>query len=279
MSSVTSPDWVAGKVGVVTGGGSGIGRGIARALAGHGARLVVADIDVAAAETVAAELQAGGTEAIAAPCDVADRSSVEALAELAWEHFGAVDMLFNNAGIIGSRAACVDIEPAMAQSILDVNLLGVWHGCSIFGRRMIERATPAYIVNTASENGLAAPVLGRALYTASKHGVIGLSDVLRQELPDHISVSVLCPGVVASRMTGMDGNDRPPIGLGADDVGSHVLEAMLAGEFYIVTHPPVADYVAERAAEIAGAFARQAPRFDGDELLDTRALIQRSEGS
>ena len=265
---------LAGKVAVVTGGAGGIGRGIARALAHNGAHSILADVDGPSVEATAAELLDLGVTSLGTACDVTDRRSVEALADLAWNRFGRVDMIFNNAGIIGDRTDCLDIDEAAARAILDVNLMGVWHGCAVFGQRFLDQATPAHIVNTASENGVAAPVTRRAFYTASKHAVVGLSDVLRQELPAHITVSVLCPGIVASKMTGMDGNTAPPIGLSADDVGHHTLAAMQTGAFYIVTHPPVADYVAERAQELQTAFDNQAPRFDGDQRLDTRALAR-----
>ncbi len=265
------------RTALVTGGASGIGRGIVHALTETGVHTVVADVDHEAAATIAAEAGTAGTASISVACDVRDRSSVEALAEQAWAHFGHVDMVFNNAGILGPSTDCITIDETSARAILDVNLIGVWHGCSIFGQRFIEQGTPANIINTASENGIAAPVIGRAFYTASKHAVVGLSDVLRQELPDHITVSVFCPGIVASRMTGFDGIEQPPVGLGAEHVGRHVVTMVAAGEFYIVTHPPVAAYVQERAEELAGAFARQAPRFDGDNTLDTRALRQQAE--
>ena len=263
------------RVAVVTGGGSGIGRGICQALANDGAQVIVADIDQSAAQSVADQLNSYGHRAVAVACNVADRADVEALADQAWERFGRVDMIFNNAGVAGNRVDCIDIDERDARAILDVNLVGVWHGCAIFGQRFVEQGTPANIVNTCSEHGLAAPVLRAAFYTASKHGILGLSDVLRQELPDHITVSVLCPGVVASKMTGMDGDEAPRYGLSASEVGRRTVEAMKAGEFYIVTHSPVAVFVQERSQEILEAFDRQAPRFDGDERLDTRAILKK----
>lgn len=262
-----------GRVAVVTGGGSGIGRGICQALAVDGAQVIVADIDHGAAQSVAGQLTRNGHRAAAVACDVADRANVEALADRAWETFGHVDMIFNNAGISGNRADCIDIDEHDARTILDVNLIGVWHGCAVFGRRFVGQGTPANIVNTCSEHGLATPVTRAAFYTASKHALLGLSDVLRQELPDHITVSVLFPGVVASKLTGMDGEESPRFGLSAREVGRRTVDAVKAGEFYIVTHPPVAAFVQERTQEILEAFDRQAPRFDGDERLDTRAIL------
>jgi short-subunit dehydrogenase len=128
-------------------------------------------------------------------------------------------------------------------------------------------------------------------YTASKHAVLGMSDVLRHELPDFIKVSVLCPGIVPSRL-GEAARNRPDrfggpetggqaspvpsgLGLSPDEIGRRVLDGMQVGAFYIVTHPPVRELVDERYAEMTAAFDRQAPRFEGDERLDTRAVMRR----
>jgi NAD(P)-dependent dehydrogenase (short-subunit alcohol dehydrogenase family) len=102
---------IAGKVAVVTGGASGIGRGIGRALAARGADVVVADVDAGRADEVAAELARAGVRSIGVACDVTERASVEALAERAWSVFGRVDVLCNNAGV-GTLAAVVDTPPA-----------------------------------------------------------------------------------------------------------------------------------------------------------------------
>jgi short-subunit dehydrogenase len=117
--------------------------------------------------------------------------------------------------------------------------------------------------------------------------VLGLSDVLRQELPDFIGVSVLCPGAVVTRLTtaarnrperyggAVDSNTTMPFGMDPDEVGRRAVDGIRAGAFYIVTHPPVRELVEERTAEILAAFDTQAPRFDGDEALDTRKAFQR----
>lgn len=264
-----------GRVAVVTGAASGIGRGLARALVAEGANVVVADLDGAGAESVAVELRNRGGAVLAAACDVTDRAQIEALADAAWSEFGRVDIVANNAGIPAPRTRCIEIDEIDARRVMDVNFFGVWHGCAVFGQRFVEQGTPAWILNTASENSLAAPVLGMAMYTASKHAVLGLSDVLRQELPDHIGVSVLCPGIVATGMARMprDG-DAPEFGLDADPVARHAIDAMKSGAFYIVTHPPVREFFDERVEEIHGAFEAQAPRFSGDAYLDTRYAIR-----
>ena len=127
-----------GRVALVSGGGSGIGRGIAIALAGEGMRVVVADIEADAAEAVAAELAASGAEAIAEVVDVSDVASVEALADRCDERYGGVDVLCNNAGVVGHTP----IGPESLDSwrwILDVNLFGVVHAINTFVPRMRAR--------------------------------------------------------------------------------------------------------------------------------------------
>jgi NAD(P)-dependent dehydrogenase (short-subunit alcohol dehydrogenase family) len=278
-------DRFAEQVAVVTGGASGIGLGIARAFADEGARVVVADIERDAAVAAAEQL---ATEGLAVGCDVTERRSVEALADAAWRAFGRVDVLVNNAGVFAPRSEIIDIEESNFRWVFEVNVLGVWHGCAVFGKRFVEQASPAHIVNVGSENSLGVPHLQAGAYTASKHAVLGLSDVLRRELPERIGVSILCPGIVPTQL-GSAARNRPdrfggPVtggrapsavdrGIPADEIGRKVVEGVLAGEFYIVTHPPVRELAEERYYEISGAFDRQAPRFDGDEALDTRKLL------
>ena len=281
------------RAAVVTGAGGGIGLGIARALAGAGVDVVVADIEADAAEAAARDLASTGVRTLACSCDVSDRSDVEALAERAWAAFGRIDILVNNAGVFPPIARLVDALEQDVRWVLDVNVMGVWNGCSVFGRRFVDQGSPAHIVNTGSENSLGMAHTGAAAYTASKHAVLGLSDVLRHELPDHIGVSIVCPGMVATRL-GTAARNRPArfggplepvgppgpaLGLDPDEVGRLTVEGVRRGDFYIVTHPPVREIVQERCAEILGAFDAHAPRFDGDDRLDTRAIMRRTRGS
>ena len=103
-------------------------------------------------------------------------------------------LIANNAGITVPRRKVIRSSLEDARRVMEVNYFGVWQGASVFGQRFVEQGTLAHILNTSSENGLGAPVKRIGLYTASKHAVLGMSDVMRQELPDHIGVSVLCPG-------------------------------------------------------------------------------------
>jgi len=281
------------KVAVVTGGASGIGLGITRALAARGVHVVVADIEEDAAARAADELSRQGVRTQAARCDVSDRRSGEALADRAWREFGHVDIAVNNAGVFPPPGPLVDCREQDARWVLEVNVLGVLHGCAVFGRRFMDQGTPAHIVNTGSENSLGVPHTNAAVYTASKHAVLGLSDVLRRELPDFIRVSILCPGIVTTQLQSALRNrperyggptpqprrgPRPGIGLMPDEVGIRVVQGIERDDFYIVTHPPVRELVEERAAEILAAFDAQAPRFEGDERLDTRAVLRELSG-
>lgn len=279
-----------GKVVVVTGAASGIGFGIADAFAAAGAQVVVADIDEAAATDAAARLS--GLPGLAVRTDVTERSEVERLADLAWERFGHVDVVVNNAGVFPSRMSdLVHASEDDARWVLEVNVLGVWHGISVFGERFIEQGSPAHIVNTGSENSVGMPHTHAGFYTASKHAVLGLSDVLRNELPDFIKVSIVCPGVVPSglqraarnrpeRFGGKVVRDQPDtptdIGMPPSEIGQRVVAGVAAGDFYIFTHPPVRELVDARHQEMVAAFEARAPRFDGDEYLDTSWITRRA---
>lgn len=261
---------ITGKVAVVTGGGSGIGRGIARALAARGADVVVADVDAARARDVASELARSGVRSIGVACDVTERGSVEALAERAWTELGHVEILCNNAGV-GTLAPIADIPLRDAEWIFAVNFWGVLHGCQVFVPRFIAAGRPAHIVNTGSEHSLGVPFPGMGIYTASKHAVLGLSDVLRRELADDgIGVSILCPGVVRtdiwnagrSRQERFGGPQQSPAqfarlfdtGMDPDDVGRLVATGIQAGDFFILSHRDVRKVAEARSRDVLAAF-------------------------
>jgi NAD(P)-dependent dehydrogenase (short-subunit alcohol dehydrogenase family) len=188
-----------GKVAVVTGGGSGIGRSLALAFAKRGARIVLADIEKPAVDAVANELERAGSEVLALRVDVADARQVAHLAEAAYEAFGNVHVLCNNAGIaVGGRIKDVSLEEW--DWVLRVNLFGVIHGLHAFLPHMLASGEPGHIVNTASLAGLvSAP--GLAPYSASKYAVVAISEALAQECAGtNVGVSVLCPGWVKTRI-------------------------------------------------------------------------------
>jgi NAD(P)-dependent dehydrogenase (short-subunit alcohol dehydrogenase family) len=184
-----------GKVAVVTGGGSGIGRATALLLARHGARVHVADINADTAQDVANAIEAAGGSAVAHALDVSDPDAVEALAETVFAAEGHVDILHNNAGIgHGGNIEATTVEDW--QRVIGVNLLGVAYGIQAFVPRMLLQGRPASVVNTASQAGLM-PTAEMAPYCASKFGVVGLSEALNAELSKRgIHVSAICPGII-----------------------------------------------------------------------------------
>jgi NAD(P)-dependent dehydrogenase (short-subunit alcohol dehydrogenase family) len=240
-----------GRTAVVTGGASGIGRALVLRFARDGANVVVADVDDPGMVAVAGEAQALGVKAIAVRTDVSDLAQVEALAVRAFETFGGVHVLCNNAGV----AAWGGIESATHrdwQWVLGVNLWGVIHGIEAFVPRMIARGEPGHIVNTASMAGLIASK-GLGVYNTSKYAVVGLSETLAKDLrPYRIGVSVLCPLGVQTRIRDSERN-RPaelrneraepatPVeligrSLTPEAVADMVLAAIHANELYVITH-------------------------------------------
>ncbi len=194
-------DRFGGRLVLVTGAGSGIGRATALAFAEAGARVVAVDRDTGAALRTAGEARArGAADAWAETADVADEQAVEKLAERVTAAHGVVDVLVNNAGV-GLGGAFLDTTTEDWKRVLDVNLWGVIHGCLYFGRRMAERGQGGHIVNVASA---AAFQPSRALpaYGASKAAVLMLSESLRAELAERgIGVTAVCPGFVNTGIT------------------------------------------------------------------------------
>jgi NAD(P)-dependent dehydrogenase (short-subunit alcohol dehydrogenase family) len=196
-----------GKTVVVTGAGSGIGRGIAVVLAREGANVVVSDIEEAAAKAVADEITTSGGVAVAERTDVADSASVLALADGARERFGAVDILCNNAGVSHRRRG-IDATHEDWVWMIGVNLWGVIHGMEAFLPAMLKSGREAHIVNTSSMNGIVPSALS-AMYSTSKYGVLGLTETFRNELAGtNVGISALCPAGVKTRITESERN-RP----------------------------------------------------------------------
>ncbi|MEX2195286.1 MAG: SDR family NAD(P)-dependent oxidoreductase [Thermoleophilaceae bacterium] len=184
-----------GKVCVVTGAGSGIGRSTALLFARLGANVHVAELDEERARAVVAEIEAAGGKATAHVTDVTDAAAVETLAEAVYAANGAVDVLHNNAGI-GHGGPVEETTLEDWQRVIAVNLMGVVHGVHFFVPRMLAQGRPAHIVNTASLAGLVAtPEL--VPYATTKHAVVGLTESLNAELAGRgIHVSAICPGII-----------------------------------------------------------------------------------
>jgi NAD(P)-dependent dehydrogenase (short-subunit alcohol dehydrogenase family) len=274
------------RVAVVTGGGSGIGAALARALAAQAMDVVVADIEMTAANAVADRVRETGRRGLAVQVDVSRRESVEALAERCYRELGGCHLLCNNAGVfvVGS------IQNRSARDwewVLGVNLWGVVHGLLAFLPRMLAQSGEKHIVNTASIAGLV-PTPGVGVYATAKYAVVGLSEHLRMDLARHaIGVSVLCPGGVQTQILRSDRNR--PAGLAGDPaisaedlqrmsagrepregemqspeaIAAAVLDGIRANDAYILTHPHYRSQVEARCAALMRGFDRAEARGGG----------------
>ena len=261
---------LAGKVAVVTGGASGIGKGIAQALIAEGMKVVISDIEQGALDATAAEIGAVGVR-----CDVSSIDSVQALADEARRRFGTVHVLCNNAGV-GSGAKVADMKPADWDWILSVNLRGVINGVQAFLPMLQANPDGGHIVNTASMSGLRVrPMAGG--YAVTKFGIVALSETLALELGVEgslVGVTVLCPGMVRTNIKSSLRNrpgdhaagafadsDLEQTELGARmrwidpiDVGHIVVRAIKQGDLYAITHPEQVTEVEDRHRRMEAAF-------------------------
>ncbi|GAC1534805.1 MAG: hypothetical protein NVS3B12_16110 [Acidimicrobiales bacterium] len=233
------------KVAVVTGGASGIGRAMAERFAAEGMRVVIADVEATALAGAESALREQGADVVAVPTDVTDADSVQRLAEAAVAHFGAVHVICNNAGVGGHFGLSWETPLAEWKWLLDVNVWGVIHGIRSFVPLLIAQGE-GHIVNTASLAGWgAAPTMGP--YCATKHAVLAISESLRRELDalgGAVGVSVLCPGMVNTRIISSERNWPEDLGpepvIPDDSLSTTVRQLLLEGTTTGSVDPPAA---------------------------------------
>ena len=260
-----------GKTAFITGGGGGIGGGMAQAFAEKGMRLVLADIDVGHARANARDL---GGDAVALALDVASLDSWAAAREAALARFGQVDVLCNNAGISTPMMPLAEMSPEAFAQVMAINVTGVYNGVVTFAGHMRRRGS-GHIVNTSSINGLI-PHATFAAYSASKFAVTGLSDALRGEMaPLGIGVSTLFPGLTRSRMSlsvnakaaasdqqlaaSIEASMMEPIWL-----GRAVARAIEENAPYIISHPGYRPTFEARCRDLLDSFREPAqPGYRG----------------
>lgn len=276
---------------VVTGGASGVGAALIEEAVRRGATAVaVVDIDGERAGAAVTALRARGVDAEAFSCDVTDATSVEQMAEAVCARFGVPTFVAANAGICPPAGRAWELSADDCAWTLGVNVTGLWLTVSAFLRRMVAETRPSWILGTGSEHSLGVPHLGSAMYTASKHAVIGMLDVVRQEVPAHIGVSVVCPGLVATELW-KAGAARPAQfggptrvssragtmmthGMDAGLVAERALAGVAAGQFVIATHRHVKGYADERYAEIGRAFDALGPDDGSEPAYDMASVAE-----
>jgi NAD(P)-dependent dehydrogenase (short-subunit alcohol dehydrogenase family) len=261
--SAPSADAFAGRVAIVTGGGSGIGAALVRALAARGAAVVIADVDKAGAEAVAGSVVAGAGRVSATVLDVRDADAVSALVQEVAAQYGKLDLIFNNAGIaVGGQVDELTLEHW--NRVIDVNLRGVVHGVHAAYPLML-RQGHGHIVNTASLAGLV-PGPGLAPYASAKHAVVGLSLSLRAEGASRgVKVSAVCPGFVDTPLLGRVNDGLPQTETGANaaalarQLGKLYHADPLAQDVLRGVERNKALIVAPRSARVAWRMARYTP--------------------
>ena len=266
---------LAGRVAVITGAASGLGRALAGTFGANGMKLVLADVDEATLARTAGELRGRGIAVAAQPTDVSQGESVERLARAALEAFGAVHVVCNNAGVAPLGAVWEAAESDWRWA-LGVNLWGVIHGVRVFTPILLEQGDEGHIVNTASVAGFIAPP-GMGVYNVTKHAVVALSETLHHDLAARgakLRCSVVCPAFFASGIA--DSERSRPAALAADraksdedralaamlrkatqsgrlsaeDIAARVLDAVREERFYVLTHPKINGAIERRMRDI-----------------------------
>jgi len=265
-----------GKTAVITGGASGIGLATAIQFSKAGANIVLGDIEDGPLHTRVDEMRSHGAAVIGVHCDVAQESDVEALRDAALKEFGAVHVIFNNAGVAGGST--IGTPKKIWDWVMSVNLDGVVNGMNAFIPLFLEQ-NEGHVVNTASEAGLVG-VAGMGPYNASKFAVVGISESLFHELANtgkNVHVSVLCPNFVRTRIFESERNmpkelasyaENPEgaeikkiaaalvnAGIDAADVAKAVEDAVVNEKFWILTH----EHSALRITELRLEWMRGGP--------------------
>ena len=265
------------KVVFITGGGHGIGLSLGKVFAGHGAKVVLADIDEQRLNTAKALLAESGFDVETIVCDVAKAESVKSAADFTVERFGKVHIVINNAGVsLAGKPGSIPLEDW--RWIVDINLMGVVYGVEVFVPLIKSHGEGGYIINTASMAGhIAGPSMSP--YHATKYAVVGYSESIRQDLQvENIGVSVLCPAWVQTDIHNA-GVNKPSLarqsvsdkkafdpgvsgfaaviesGIAPDALAQWVYECMLAERFYIFSHPSMTQHIETRAGNIAADYS------------------------
>jgi len=270
---MSARDKFAGGTAVITGAGSGIGEGIARVAASLGMNVVLADVAGDRIEQVAADIAATGVAALPVVTDVTDIAAIERLADAAYQRFGDVRVLVNNAGI-ETIGFSWEIPDDTWDRLLSINVRGVVHGSRIFARRMLASGTDGYIANVASIGALGM-MPTQAPYMMSKHAVLSFTECLYLEMQlikAPIQISAVLPAQVATRIFEDAQADRQSgfverqremmhamitqAGVTPEQAGISILDGIAAGDFWVSTHPEATAQFAKTRADYLATLAR-----------------------
>ena len=259
------------KVVVITGGATGIGFGFAKAFGLEGAKLVLSARRENRLQDAVSKLNELGIEASYFCADVTKVDQVEALADFAWKKHCHVDVIINNAGMMTNHSPMLVMPSEDLHNIFNVNFFGVVLGSQVFGKRFLEQGTPAAIYNVGSENSLFHGTPLNGAYVATKHSVMAITESLKEETPDFIDVSLICPGFVMSEL-GPEENMKH--GMPTDEYVKIAMTQLKNNEFYVVSHAYNSERIAIRYNKLKKALDTYAPRYEGDIGYDVRTVVK-----
>src|SRR6201999_3952710 len=262
-------DTLDGKVAVITGAASGIGRAIAHSLGRRGTQIVAVDINADGVAAVVAELRELGVNVAARTTDIGDPIAFDGIRDTALERFGKVDIVVNNVGVL-TNGLPQDIPVSEWERVLGINLMSVVRSNATFVPMLLDQGS-GHIVNTASFAGLFTYSYDRMPYAASKAAIVQITEALALYLrPKNIGVTLLCPGPVLTNIAA----NVPTFGTGAplrtpgdhfelllpEAVGKLVAEAILSNRFFVPTHPEVVEELRRRVNDWDGYLDAQIAR-------------------
>jgi NAD(P)-dependent dehydrogenase (short-subunit alcohol dehydrogenase family) len=288
-----------GKVAVVTGAASGIGRGMVGRFARAGMKVALADVEKEPLAIAEQELSTAGADVLAVQTDVSKFEDVEALRDRVLDRFGAVHIVCNNAGVSGGGGGPLWETSANDWTwVLGVNLMGVVNGIRAFVPTMVEQDEGGHVVNTSSVLGLSSG--NGSIYGVSKHAVTRLTEGLYYDLraiESKVGASVFCPGMIATRIIESERNRPADLrdeldeqlrteiaarrgesqanflenGMSPDEVGDIVFEAIRDDRFYILTHPAIKERVETRMRDILEDRSPSPPVMLGERMMGSRS--------
>ena len=296
-----------GKVAVVTGAASGMGRAFAERFAAEGMKVVLADIEAPVLEATVTELKHKEYDVLGVRTDVSKQESVENLAQQAIDAFGKIHVVCNNAGVGGERGMVWEETQKAWDYMMGVNFWGVVHGIRVFVPKMLEHGEEGHIVNTAS---IAALGPGWGIYGVTKHAVIAMTEWLSQNLQmvdAKINASVLCPSGVATNITSTwrnrpqelkEDSSTPPsvqemrlrryrqrmteavaAGKQPHEIADIVFEAIKNNDFYILTHPEQEEWrVRTRGEQIISRKAPKPSRLIMEDDWSVEEIVRQMRG-